>query len=45
MLLHLAIQQRVLVQLHMMNKKEFHTAHLVFRDRESEEVKVVRVEV
>ncbi len=45
MLLRLAIELRVRVQLHTMNKQEFHTTDLAFRDRESEEVEVVSVEV
>ncbi|HYU75007.1 MAG TPA: BREX system Lon protease-like protein BrxL [Ktedonobacteraceae bacterium] len=47
MLLRLAIELRlrVLVQLHIMNEQEFHVTELSFRDRESGEVEVVRVEV
>jgi ATP-dependent Lon protease len=47
MLLRLAIELRlrVLVQLHIMNELEFHVTELSFRDRESGEVEVVRVEV
>ena len=47
MLLRLAIELRlrVLVQLHTMNEQEFHVTELSFRDRESGEVEVVRVEV
>ena len=47
MVLRLAIELRlrVLVQLHTMNEQEFHVTELSFRDRESGEVEVVRVEV
>src|SRR6266702_522950 len=47
MLLRLSIELRlrVLVQLHTMNELEFHVTELSFRDRETGEVEVVRVEV
>ena len=45
LLLRLAVELRlrVLVQLHIMNEREFHVTELSFRDRETGEV--VRVEV
>lgn len=47
MLLRLAIELRlrVLVQLHSMNEQEFHVTELSFKDRETEEIEVVRIEV
>jgi ATP-dependent Lon protease len=47
LLLRLAIELRlrVLVQLHIMNEREFHVTELSFRDRETGEVEMVRVEV
>ena len=47
LLLRLAIELclRVLVQLHIMNEREFHTTELSFRDREAGEVETVSVEV
>jgi predicted ATP-dependent Lon-type protease len=47
LLLRLAIELRlrVLVQLHIMNEREFHVTRLSFRDRETGEVEMVRVEV
>jgi len=47
MLLRLAIELRlrVLLQLHIMNEQEFHVTELSFRDRETGEVEVVRIEV
>jgi ATP-dependent Lon protease len=47
LLLRLAIELRlrVLVQLHIMNEREFHVTELSFRDRETGEVEMVSVEV
>ncbi len=47
MFLRLAIELRlrVLMQLHIMNEQEFRVMELSFRDRDSGEVEVVRVEV
>ncbi len=47
MLLRLAIELRlqVLMQLHSMNEQEFHVTELSFRDRETDEVETVRIEV
>ena len=47
LLLRLAIELRlrVLVQLHIMNEREFHVTELSFRDRETREVETVSVKV
>jgi len=47
LVLRLAIELRlrVLVQLHSMNEQEFHMTELSFRDRETDEVEPVRIEV
>ena len=47
MLLYLAIKLRlrVLMQLHTMNEQEFRVTELSFRDRETDEVETVRIEV
>jgi predicted ATP-dependent Lon-type protease len=47
MVLRLAIELRlrVLVQLHSMNEQEFHVTELSFRDRETDEIETVRIEV
>jgi hypothetical protein len=47
MLLRLTIELRlqVLVQLYIMNEQEFHVTELPFRDRETGEIEMVRIEV